>query len=166
MIESWMPQGTLEGIGIRLPEEEKFLDHYHEEYGKWNSDAFLYDQRLSLVIPYTLSGVVWYQGESDASPAEGALYLRELEALIRVWRQDFKNPMLPFVIVALADTESRIALGEGWHLIQRAQEEMSALVPRVYTVISRDICETDDIHPPSKHALALRIAKTILENII
>ena len=165
VIESWMPEGTLEKIGIRLSAEEKFLDHYHEEYGIWNSDAFLYNQRLSLVIPYTLSGVVWYQGESDASPAEGALYLRELEALIRVWRHDFKNPLLPFVVVQLADTTSRIALGEGWHLIQRAQEEISALVPMVYTVISRDISETDDIHPPSKHALACRIAKTILENI-
>ena len=70
------------------------------------------------------------------------------------------------VIVQLADTKSRIALGEGWHLIQRAQEKISSLVPMVYTVISRDISETDDIHPPSKHALGLRIAKTVMENII
>ena len=166
VIESWMPEGTLEGIGICLPEKEKFLDHYHEEYGKWNSDAFLYNHWLKRMIPYTLSGVVWYQGESDASPAEGALYLRELEALIRVWRRSFKNPELPFVIVQLADTKSRIELGEGWNLIQRAQEEISSLVPGVYTVISRDISETDDIHPPSKHALGCRIAETILENVI
>jgi len=165
VIESWMPEGTLEKIGIRLSKEEKYLDHYHEEYGEWNSDAFLYNQWLTLVIPYTLSGVVWYQGESDASPAEGAVYLRELEALIHAWRCDFKNSELPFVIVQLADTLSRIALGEGWRLIQRAQEEISSRVPKVYTVISRDISETDDIHPPSKHALACRIAKTMIENI-
>ena len=166
VIESWMPEGTLAKIGIDLSPEQKHLDHYHEVYGQWNSDAFLYRQRLSHIIPYTLSGVVWYQGESDASPEEGALYQYELEALIRIWRSDFKNPALPFVIVQIADTAERIAQGEGWRLVQRAQEEISSLVPSVYTVISRDICETDDIHPKSKYALGCRIAEAITEKII
>ena len=165
-IESWMPENTLSGIGIDIPIEEKFLDHYHEEYGQWNSDGFLYENRLMRMIPYTLSGVVWYQGESDASPAEGRVYCRELAELIRIWRRDFKNENLPFVIVQLADTESRIALGEGWCLIQKAQTEISSIVPNVYTVISRDVCETDDVHPQSKHALALRIADVVCEKII
>lgn len=166
VIESWLPEKALENIGITLTPEQKFSDHYHKEYGKWNSDAFLYRQRISRVIPYTLSGVVWYQGESDASPEEGAVYLRELEELIRTWRIDFKNPQLPFVIVQIADTKSRIALGEGWRLIQKAQLEISRSLPNVYTVISGDICETDDIHPKSKYTLALRIADTILKKII
>ena len=165
-IESWMPEGTLADIGIVLSPAEKHLDHYHEIYGQWNSDAFLYKQRLSRVIPYTLSGVVWYQGESDASPAEGAVYLRELESLIHVWRRDFKNAALPFVIVQIADTKERMALGEGWRLVQEAQEKISKVVPSVYTVISRDICETDDIHPKSKYALGCRIAETITKKII
>ena len=165
VIESWMPERTLADIGICLSPEEKHLDHFHEVYGQWNSDAFLYRQRLSQVIPYTLSGAVWYQGESDASPEEGAVYLRELEAMIRVWRRDFKNPALPFVIVQIADTAERMAQGEGWSLVQRAQKEVSAVVPNVYTVISKDICETDDIHPKSKHVLGCRIAETITKNI-
>ena len=58
-----------------------------------------------------------------------------------------------------------MALGDGWRLVQEAQAEISTVVPGVYTVISRDICETDDIHPRSKHALGCRIAKTIMKNI-
>lgn len=162
VIESWMPEGALDAIGIHLRDKEKF--HDHKTYGQWNSDGFLYNQRLSHVFPYTLSGVVWYQGESDASPAEGALYCRELSELIRIWRRDFQDPALPFVVVQLADTAERIALDEGWRLVQEAQMEISRCVPEVYTVISRDISETDDIHPPSKYALALRITDAIIKH--
>ena len=34
------------------------------------------------------------------------------------------------------------------------------------TVTSRDICETHEIHPKSKHALAQRISYKILDKIL
>ena len=166
VIESWMPENALQSIGICLTPEQKYLDHYHEIYGRCNPDAFLYKQRIMRVIPYTLRGVVWYQGESDASEDEGKVYCRELEELIRIWRREFKDESLPFIVVQIADTAARIRLGEGWRLIQKAQLEISSIVPNVYTVISADVSETDDIHPKSKHQLALRIAGVITEKII
>ena len=161
VIESWMPEGALRKIGIDIPIEEKFLDHTHETYGAWNGDGYLYKNKLSRLHPLALSGAVWYQGESDASAAEGLVYERELCEMIRIWREDFKDATLGFVIVQLADTQERIALGEGWRLIQRAQERISTHFPRTYTVISRDVCETDDIHPQTKTVLAERIAKEL-----
>ena len=166
VIESWMPENALSSIGICLTPEQKYLDHYHEVYGRCNPDAFLYKQRIMRVIPYTLRGVVWYQGESDASEDEGKVYCRELEELIRIWRREFKDACLPFIVVQIADTAARIRLGEGWRLIQKAQLEISSIVSNVYTVISADVSETDDIHPKSNHKLALRIADVITNQII
>ena len=163
-IESWMPEGALERIGIQIPLEEKFIDHYHEQYGEWNHDGDLYKSKLSRVIPFAISGVVWYQGESDASEAEGRVYERELQEMIRIWREKFMDGALPFVIVQIADCKSRIALGPGWRLVQEAQEKVSQSTPAAYTVISRDVCETDDIHPQTKDKLAARIAEVIKKN--
>ena len=153
----------LEKIGINIPVEEKHLDHTHPEYGVWNHDADLYNAMLSKVIPYTLTGVVWYQGESDASEAEGLVYDRELCALIEVWRDKFMDSKLPFTIVQIADTDERIAQGPGWNLIQEAQVKAVERTENAYLAISKDISERDDVHPKSKHGLAKRIEAVISE---
>jgi|GEM_PF-918871 len=161
VIESWMPAGALERIGIQLSKEDKYFDHFYEKYASWNVDGALYGDKLMRVIPLAISGVVWYQGESDASEAEGKVYEQELCEMIRLWREAFANDKLPFCIVQIADCESRIAMGPGWKLVQDAQQRISTHVPNTFTVISRDICETDEIHPPTKDGLANRIASVI-----
>ena len=164
VIESWIPEGTLEKIGINIPIEEKHLDHTHPEYGVWNHDGDLYRDKLSKVIPYTLSGVVWYQGESDAKEPEASVYDKELCALIEVWREKFMDSHLPFTIVQIADTDVRIAQGPGWHLIQEAQLKAAEKTDNAFLVVSKDISERDDVHPKSKHELAIRISEIIRKN--
>lgn len=163
VIESWVPAGTFESIGIDIPLEEKFLDHTHELFGTWNGDGQLYSYALSQVVPYPVSSVVWYQGESDASEAEGRVYAEELAAMIRVWRRDFGNETLPFVIVQIADNIDRA--GIGWSLIQQAQIDVQSLLPYVRTVISADVCENDDIHPKTKTKLAQRVSEVLLKDM-
>lgn len=160
VIETWMPEGALEKIGIRIPPEKKHRNHFDRVF---NADGLLYNERLSRVIPFTNSGVIWYQGESDASEAEGEVYARELTELIRIWRELLRNEDLPFTVVQLADTHVRMAQGPGWELVQKAQENISNSVNNVYTVISRDFSENDDVHPQSKKPLAERVVKVILE---
>lgn len=157
VVESWVPKGYFEKKGIGVPPEERF--HDHTTYGDWNGDGCLYEYGLKQVIPFALSGVVWYQGESDDTPEEGAAYLAELAALIDQWRKDFRDDDLPFAIVQIADCEKRD--GEGWKLIQQAQAEIGKERKFVETVRSADVCETNDIHPPTKHLLAERIAEAL-----
>ena len=158
VIETWMPEGALEKIGISIPPEKKHRNHFDRVF---NVDGLLYNERLSRVIPFTNSGVIWYQGESDASEAEGEVYARELTELIRIWRADFCDEGLPFTVVQIADCYGRMAEGPGWRMIQEAQTELPSRVANTYTVISRDICETDAIHPPTKDVLSKRIAEIV-----
>lgn len=159
VIESWVPKGTFEKIGIRIPIEEKSLDHTYGPYALWRGDGALYEFAFSQVIPFAFSGVVWYQGESDDSPAEGRVYAAELTELIRVWRADLRDESLPFVVVQIADCDERA--GEGWKMVQAAQMQVGETVPYVTTVVSADVCETDDIHPKTKDKLARRIADAL-----
>ena len=160
-LESWVPAGTLARLGINIPIEEKHLDHWHEEYGAWNAESYLFNERLIKFIPYSLSGAVWYQGESDASEEEGKVYERMLKELIRIWRELFKFPDMPFTIVQLADTHVRMAQGPGWRMVQEAQARAAENTKNAYLAISRDVSETDDIHPKSKLVLAERITDIV-----
>ena len=161
VIESWLPVGSYARLGIDLLPEEKHGDHFYKDFSEWNGDGVLYSFAFSQIVPFSLSAVVWYQGESNTTVAEGKIYKQALVEMIRVWRSDLKNGSLPFIVVQIADYDPRD--DEGWHAIQAAQAEIEAEVDFVKTVISRDVSEKDNIHPPTKDILSKRIARALTE---
>ena len=163
MIESWVPEGTFQADGIAVPDEKKHPDFRFKPFDTWNRDAVLYNYAFSQVKPFSVTAVLWYQGESNASTEGGTVYLKMLEKLIKIWRADFENDLLPFVVVQIADCTHRLT--EGWRLVQKAQLDIERTVNGVKTVISADVCETDNIHPPTKHLLAERIVSALTELI-
>lgn len=163
VIQSWMPKGSVEAIGFHFTKEE--LYHSHFNYPLWNDPGQLYEAMLKPWIPYSVSRAIWYQGESNASPAESAVYHKMLAEMIRIWREDFDDPTLPFTIIQIADYLKNIAKGCGWRQIQDAQIKVQNETSYVKTVISRDVCENDDIHPPTKRYLSERVAKAILDDV-
>lgn len=160
VIESWSPKGAFDKISD-LTLEQKHGDHGDPEYAAWQGEGTLYEYAFLQIAPFAFSGVVWYQGESDTSAVEGEVYLKELAEMIKIWRHDLRDGELPFVVVQLAD----FTWGDpiGWKLVQEAQLKAQKEIPFVKTVISRDICESDCIHPPTKDKLAKRIAKALME---
>ena len=164
IIESWVPAGTFKDRGIEIPAEKLSGDHFYGEYEAWNSEGVLYSSVLSQVIPFSLSAVVWYQGESDDSLEEAKVYLQELSAMIEVWRNAFMDDELPFAVIQIADCLER--MGEAWSTIQKAQYDVQSAVPRVKCVISRDVCENDNIHPPTKDKLSMRVATALGELVL
>lgn len=159
VIESWVPAGTFDKYNV--PKEKKHVDHTVEYFSTWNKDGTLYNFALEQVVPFALSGVVWYQGESDTTPEEAAVYGQELADLIEIWRNDFRDPALPFIVVQIANYAPRS--DEGWTMVQQAQWDIQFKVPGVKTVISKDVCEDNDIHPPTKHKLAATITEALME---
>lgn len=160
VIESWMPAGALQRIGIDIPAKDKHPDHFSETYSAWNGEGTLYGKALSQVVPYAISAVVWYQGESDTTEAEAAVYAEELCEMIRIWRRDFADEALPFVVIQIADFAPRD--DAAWHTMQLSQAAVEGMLPHVYSVRSSDICEDDNIHPPTKDVLSHRVASVLL----
>ena len=164
IIETWLPDGTLDALGITLVPEEKCTDFTYKGFALWNhGEGVLYRESLSKIFPFPLSAVVWYQGESNWNAIESRYYKKELSALVRSWRTAFREEDLPFAIVQIADYTPR--LSEGWSNIQRAQYEIQFDFSGVKTVFSKDISQTDNIHPPTKVHLAERIAETLCQLI-
>lgn len=162
IIETWVPKGTYEKAGIDIADVLKTNTHlYSENSYPWNEHGKLYEFTLKWAIPFNITGVIWYQGESDSTAAESAVYEKELGILIDIWRQDFLREDLPFCIIQIADFDGRD--DDDWRRLQQAQVDIQYSRPYVKTVICKDICETDMIHPVSKLVLSERVANCLME---
>lgn len=162
VIESWVPKGTYEKAGLDIADVLKTNTHLFSEGNlPWNEHGKLYEFALQWAVPFQLTGVVWYQGESDSTAAESAVYEKELGILIDIWRKDFRREDLPFCIIQIADFDGRN--DDNWKRLQQAQIDIQYSRPYVKTVISKDVCETANIHPPTKHLLAHRVAECLMK---
>ncbi len=155
VIQSWMDTDSLKAPEFQIAQEKLCEDHM--VYSQWNAPSFLYETMFKTVTPFSFGNAVWYQGESNDSPAEGAVYVSLLGAMIQSWRREDRDEALPFVIVQIADSRRN----EGWFAVQKAQEEAPAVIPHVRTVKSADVCEKEMIHPVTKGPLASRIADAV-----
>lgn len=157
VIESWLPQEITDKECYQLPKEEKYDSPY--VHGPHNKHGALYNVRQQSIVPFSLGNIIWYQGESNTGSGEWKIYTELLTELIDCWRNDFMDSDLPFTVVQIADWDERTDFG--WKGIQRAQEKITEKVKNVKVVKSADVCETFDIHPPTKIHLANRIYENI-----
>lgn len=156
-IESWIPAKIANREEFYLPPEEKFDSPYVR--GEHNQPGKLYSIRQQSVVPFSVGRVIWYQGESNTGSGEWKHYTKLLAELIACWRIDFEDLSLPFTVVQIADWDARN--DDAWRGIQRAQEQIVDFVDDVTVIRSADLCEHDDIHPPTKIHLANRIFESL-----
>lgn len=110
----------------------------------------LYNGMIRGLEPYTLRGVIWYQGESNA---ERAWQYRTLfPALIANWRQDWQQPELPFYFVQIAPHKGQNPE------IREAQLRTMQQVPHTGMVVTTDVGDSLDIHPRNKQTVGHRLA--------
>jgi len=145
---------------FRIPEEEKHPDHHYEVYESWNVPAKIYRTMLLPLIPFALSGVIWYQGESNTSVAEGRVYDKMLLKMMAEWRLLFRSPFMPFVIVQINDFDTPFSK-EGWKEVQKAEERVSKADRHARLVKIADMGQHDLIHPTNKEEVTERIAEAL-----
>jgi hypothetical protein len=118
----------------------------------------LYEVMLKQTIPYTIRGVVWYQGENNANSLCSWHYRQVFSALIKEWRQNFRNPKLPFLYVQLPTFGSEQDPDTAWPELRESQRLVEDDVPDTGMAVLVDGGEQNDIHPHSKDKAGLRLA--------
>ena len=118
----------------------------------------LYNAMIHPLIPYTIKGAAWYQGESNGGrPGD---YRRLLTALIKDWRGRWQQGDFPFLIVQLANYMEIVKEpGEsGWANLREAQQQVTKDLPNVGLAVTIDIGETYDVHPLKKKEVGERLS--------
>ena len=126
---------------------------------KWGKKvSFLHNANIYPIRHTTIAGVIWYQGCSNVSNAGS--YQNFLSHLIKSWREEFRNPEMPFYIVEIAPHTYG---GINGARLREAQAKVAAKTTNCEIVITNDQNQIPgDIHPPKKVDVAHRLAQCAL----
>ncbi|ORY94839.1 SGNH hydrolase-type esterase domain-containing protein [Syncephalastrum racemosum] len=99
-------------------------------------------------IENQIAGVLWYQGESDATDTNSVDYQQRMEDWLMHLRNDLGRRQLPFVQVQIARHYKAGESDMAWSAVRNAQQNMVRQTTDVYraTVASLDAQMDDRIH--------------------
>ncbi len=114
-----------------------------------HNPSALYNGMIAPLVPLTLRGVIWYQGEADRKAASDYRIL--FPTLIKSWRQQFGRE-LTFLFVQIAPHK------EMTPEIRDAQLFTWRTVPQTSMVVITDHGSADNIHPKEKEPVGARLS--------
>lgn len=145
--------------------EPKLKDNLPGGIGDPNRPGVLYEHMLSRVIPFSIKGVLWYQGESNAGVTDAQDYAALFAQMRESWQRAWNNPELPFLTCQLSAFEMPAAWGQGdWNTLRLQQAECTKL-PGVSMAVIIDIGDRTDIHPLDKIPVAGRLHALAMEDV-
>ena len=118
--------------------------------------TLLFNAMINPIVPYGMKGVIWYQGESNATAPKP--YYEIFPLLINDWRTKWNNHF-PFYYVQLANyTRLQTKPEEStWAIVRDAQLNTLHL-SNTGMAVSIDVGEAEDIHPKNKQEVGKRLA--------
>jgi len=122
----------------------------------------LYNGMIAPLIPYTIRGAIWYQGEQNTGNAYA--YRKQFPDMIKGWREKWGQGDFPFYFCQLANyhpKQNTVAIKHGWPLLREAQA-MALSVPNTGMACLIDIGKLGtyerDIHPANNQDQGKRLA--------
>jgi sialate O-acetylesterase len=114
----------------------------------------LYNGMIHPIVPFTIRGAIWYQGEANLN--DGMEYHYKMKALIQGWRKVWNQGDFPFYYVQLAPFIYR----RDPELLPRIWEAQTATlsVQNTGMAVITDIANLQDIHPRNKLDVGKRLA--------
>jgi sialate O-acetylesterase len=125
-----------------------------------NTVTVLYNGMIAPLIPFSIRGAIWYQGEANVGRAQQ--YERLFPTMIADWRHRWQEGNFPFYFVQIApypyggDSTKAAAL--------RDAQRKSLHVPHTGMVVTLDIGNPKNIHPANKQEVGRRLSLWALAN--
>ncbi len=149
LVEAWISNEVLSSI------QEVDLSEVDLRRGN-RFPTVLFNAMINPLIPYTIKGALWYQGEANAGRPEQ--YKTLFPAMVKDWRTRWDIGNFPFYYVQIAP------YAYGWGeddnsvpLMREAQLMCLDLIPNSGIAITLDIGEEKIIHPARKKEVADRL---------
>jgi len=126
-----------------------------------NLPAVLFNGMIHPIVPYTIKGAIWYQGESNVGRDEQ--YKRLFPALIEDWRQKWESDF-PFYFVQIAPFLYNQDPAKQVSQKLRDAQRRSLKMDHTGMVVTLDIGNVANIHPANKQEVGKRLAGLALVN--
>ncbi len=122
----------------------------------------LYNAMIRPLRNVKVSGVIWYQGESNTGDAnETTAYVTQLRDLAKMFRKETGQANVPFFVVELPDwlpvSEANFQPYAHWAMMRQAQRSILS-EPNTSVIVTLGYGDTEDIHPRDKQPVSRLIA--------
>lgn len=144
-IQDWVRMRAKSNMGKDAP---KLQRHPYEP-------GYLFDAGIRPLAQYSIAGVIWYQGESNAHNKDAHAKLFKL--LIESWRRNWKNANMPFYFVQLSSLDR-----PSWTWFRDSQRRLQAEIVHTGMAVSSDLGDSLDVHPRHKREIGERLARIAL----
>ena len=119
----------------------------------------LFNGMLNPLIPYTIKGAIWYQGESNVGRAEQ--YEKLFPAMIKDWRAHWQKEF-PFYFVQIAPFSYR-GDSENKSADLRDAQRKTLTLSKTGMASTMDIGKSKSLHPDNKQDVGIRLALLALD---
>jgi sialate O-acetylesterase len=126
-----------------------------------NTPTVLFNAMINPLVPYTIKGVIWYQGESNVGRA--AQYKRLFPLMIEDWRSKW-GYAFPFYFVQIAPNLYGAADQKEQSQKLRDAQRYGLTLPKTGMVSTLDVGSLKTVHPPYKQQVGARLARLALAN--
>ncbi len=148
----WLAQAQkAKAAGKRIPAPPDFPK---DPFRANTTPTALYNAMIHPLVPFSIRGAIWYQGESNL--ADGLAYLDKMKALIAGWRTVWNEGDFPFYFVQLGSFNYGAA-STMLPLIWEAQSKALS-IPNTGMAVINDVSNVRDIHPRDKQDVGKRLA--------
>ena len=160
-IEPWMPAEAMASQAF-------FKENKGTRQGRIGGDpGKFYTTMIEPMIPFTLKGFLWYQGESNCFLNERLEYSYKMKSLIDYWRKQWNNDQLPFYYIQIAPYYYSKSKDRPYTIHSEAEfwEAQAAVLKMHNTAMIATIDLNDDpadLHPVNKWDVGKRLANTAL----
>jgi len=126
-----------------------------------NSPTVLFNAMINPLIPYTIKGAIWYQGESNVGRAEQ--YKRLFPLMILDWRKQWGYEF-PFYYVQIAPYLYGSSDQKNQSQKLRDAQRYALKLPKTGMAVTLDIGKLASAHPAFKQEVGNRLARFALNN--
>lgn len=127
----------------------------------------LFASMIAPLVPYTMRGVIWYQGERNAAGPFTTLYGAQMKTLIADWRArwgdefHFAYVQLP----AVKGVQKLPSEPKDWGVAVRDGQRRTLSVPKTSMAITMDLGGEISGHPTNKIDYAKRLSTIVLHDV-
>jgi len=131
--------------------------------------AGMYNGLITPLAPFTLRGVVFYQGENNSFAESWKPFYQTFPAVISDWRKAFGNPKMPFAIIQIAGWSTRRSMtydmNHHTNIIREIQFDTWQNTPGTGLIVTFDTNSNGSIHPQRKLPIGERTARWALAEV-